>query len=213
MRIRLILALGVVAVLAASAALRLSLGGDVAPVRVSVAAGDRLQVSDLRTDSSATPAPVPGFSTSTAPVARLSVPSIGVDRGTVPGQVDTRTNKMIAPDDPFDIAYYTYSAHPGHGTAVFSGHVDYVNVGPAVLWNLGKLRPGDLIELTLTDGATLKYEVAFNRTYDAETGPWDELFAPDAASDAVTLYTCDGTFDSATQNYDGRRVVRANRIG
>lgn len=214
MRIRLIVILGVVAALAAGAALRFILADDAsAPVVVSVSADDRLQVTALRAASSALPASAPRFPTSNAPLARLSIPSIGVDRATVPGQVDTRTNEMIAPKDPFDVAYYTYSARPGQGNAVFSGHVDYINVGPAVFWSLSKLRPADLIELSLTDGSKLKYQVVFNRTYDADSGPWVELFAPDAAPDAVTLYTCDGTFDVATQNYAGRRVVRADRVG
>ena len=214
MRIRLIVLLAVVAALAAGAALRFVLpDSPAAPMRVSVDADDRLQVSDLRATSTATPASAPRFPTSDAPVARLSIPSIGVDRATVPGLVDTRKNEMIAPRNPFDVAYYTYSARPGQGNAVFSGHVDHINVGPAVFWSLSKLRSGDMIEITLADGAKLKYQVAFNRTFDADTGPWEELFGPDAAPDAVTLYTCDGTFDSATQNYAGRRVVRADRVG
>ncbi len=120
---------------------------------------------------------------------------------------------MIAPKGAFDVAYYTYSALPGKGNAVFSGHVDYINIGPAVFWSLSKLKEGDVVIVRLQDGLELKYTVQFNRVYDARSGPWDELFSANAAPDAVTLYTCDGDFDTRTQEYQERRVVRAVRTG
>lgn len=160
-----------------------------------------------------TPASAPRFSTSDAPVARLIIPAIGVDRSTVEGLVDKATNEMIAPKGAWDIAYYTYSAHPGHGNAVFSGHVDYINIGRVVFGDLDKLKEGDSIVVRLADGLELRYAVKFNRIYAADTGPWGELFARDAAPDVVTLYTCDGTFNRATQDYSERRVVRAERVG
>ena len=151
--------------------------------------------------------------TSDAAVARLVVPAIGIDQGVVDGGVDPITNSMIAPDGPFEIAYYRYSAQPGTGNAVFSGHVDFVNVGPAVFWNLRKLKEGDGVLVRLADGLELRYEVVFNAVYDVDDGPWDRLFARDAAPDAVTLYTCDGDFDRRSQTYSQRRVVRAVRVG
>ena len=152
-----------------------------------------------------------GFPTSDAPIARLIIPAIGIDQPTVEGRVEN--NEMVAPEAPFDIAYYTYSAQPGRGNAVFSGHVDYVDIGPAVFWNLRKLKEGDDIVVRLQDGLELRYKVTFNVVYSAESGPWDRLFGKDAMPDALTLYTCDGEFDRRTQNYADRRVVRAVRVG
>jgi LPXTG-site transpeptidase (sortase) family protein len=158
-------------------------------------------------------ATAPTFRTSSAGVARLIIPSIGMDRPTVDGLVDTRTHEMIAPRGPWDVAYYTYSGPPGRGNAVFSGHVDFINVGPAVFWDLRKVAEGDEVIVRLADGLEMRYKVKFNRMYDAETGPWQELFARDAAKDVVTIYTCDGEFDRGSQNYSKRRVVRAERSG
>jgi hypothetical protein len=48
---------------------------------------------------------------------------------------------MPSPDNAWDVAWYDFSARPGAGSnAVFSGHVDYHDVGPAVFWNLRDLR-------------------------------------------------------------------------
>jgi sortase (surface protein transpeptidase) len=155
----------------------------------------------------------PGFPTSDAPLVRLMIPTIGIDQAPVEGEVDPATNTMIAPHGPSDIAYYTYSAHPGKGNAVFSGHVDYVNVGPAVFWNLRDLKPGDPIVVRLRDGLELRYAVESNDSHSAQGGPWQELFAADAAPDAITLYTCDCEFDTRARNYSERRAVRAVRVG
>jgi LPXTG-site transpeptidase (sortase) family protein len=151
------------------------------------------------------------FPTSDAPLTRLVIPAIEIDQPTVPGTVDRATNTMVSPDGPWGIAYYDYSARPGHGNAVFAGHVDYIHVGAAVFWRLRDLRPGDAIVLRLSDGLELRYEVTLNRVYDAEDGPWNELLGADAAPDAVTLVTCDGRFSRATGEYSERRVVRAVR--
>lgn len=181
--------------------------------------GLRLQLADAGfTDSQARDEPPNSLvrsetpDSSNAPVARLIIPAIKIDRPTVRGLLDTARNEMIAPDGAFDVAYYEYSALPGHGNAVFSGHVDYIGVGPAVFWDLRKLKAGDVILVQLEDGSTLRYAVRFNRTYDAEHGPWGELFSRDAGQDVVTLYTCDGDFDRRSGNYDERRVVRAERL-
>ncbi len=193
-------------------------GSDDAPLKVSVDADSRLSVHD---SVAATPAVAakpaetkPAFTTSSAPVARIVIPSIGISQPTVTGYVDPRSNTMIAPKGASEIAQYEYSAAPGTGNTVFSGHVDYVNIGPAVFWNLHKLQNGDQVIIELTDGKKLRYAVSFNREYNAsDHQAWGELFGPHAATDAVTLYTCDGDFDIGSQNYDKRRVIRADRVG
>ncbi len=164
--------------------------------------------SSRAVEATATPFPKSG-----APLVRLMIPAIGIDQELVEGKVDARTNTMVDPSGPFDIAYYTYSAHPGSGNSVFAGHLDYRNVGPAVFWNLRQLEQGDQVILRLSDGLELRYAVEFNRIHSAaEHEAWESLFRAAAASDAVTLYTCDGSFDTRTRSYSERRVVRAVRI-
>ena len=190
--------------------------------------GSDENASSARTDGSVVPsvsasvaaaaAQQANLPTSDAPLARLVIPAIGIDQAPIEGQIDTQANRMVEPPGAFDIAYYRIEnggvvARPGKGNLVFSGHVDYVNVGPAAFWNLRKLKEGDDLLLRLGDGLELRYKVTFNVVYAADNGPWDQLFLPDAMPDAVTLYTCDGEFDRRTQSYDQRRVVRAIRVG
>jgi LPXTG-site transpeptidase (sortase) family protein len=155
----------------------------------------------------------PQFPTSDAPLARLMIPSIELNQPTVPGVVDPKTNTMVAPEKPFDIAYYDFSARPGRGNAIFAGHLDYIHVGAAAFWRLRDLRPGDEIQLQLADGMQLHYRVNLNKVFDPATGPWDELFKQQGAPDEVTLVTCDGGFDPNSHEYSERRVVQAVRVG
>ena len=80
-----------------------------------------------------------------SPLARIRVPSIGVDAA-IENKNITRDGVMESPSGPDVVAWYDFSAKPGlGGNAVFSGHVDYVQRGPAVFWDLRKLVDGDVV--------------------------------------------------------------------
>ena len=97
------------------------------------------------------------------------------------------------------------------GNAVFSGHVDYYNYGPAVFWNLRNLELEDEIEVGLTDGTMYRYSVISRKQYNAATAPIREIVG-DTPTEVITLITCGGTFDPGVGEYDDRVVVRAQRI-
>jgi LPXTG-site transpeptidase (sortase) family protein len=119
---------------------------------------------------------------------------------------------MQSPDNAFDTAWYDFSAKPGYGgNAVFSGHVDYINVGKAVFWELKDLNPGDEIQIRLEDGTVYRYAVNFKQQYDAATAPVEEIVGP-TPRETVTLITCSGTFSNVSHQYDKRLIVRAERI-
>jgi LPXTG-site transpeptidase (sortase) family protein len=148
---------------------------------------------------------------SIAPVARLRIPRVEIDAPVVVRGVDP-AGKMLTPDNAYDTAWYDFSARPGSdGNAVFSGHVDYVRVGPAVFWNLKDLEQGDLIEVEMEDGAVYTYAVNTKIQYDAATAPVDAIVGP-SPEQQVTLITCSGTFSNATHQYDKRLVVTALRV-
>lgn len=144
-----------------------------------------------------------------APVASLSIPSISITATLIPMGVRP-DGYMDLPNNPHDIAWYDFTSKPGLGVgnAVFSAHVDYINYGPAVFWNLSKVRPGDGVFIGLRDGATIRYVVTA-----AETIPLSQL---DVAStiaptdqESITLITCSGEFSQG--NYSHRVIVRAVR--
>jgi LPXTG-site transpeptidase (sortase) family protein len=158
------------------------------------------------------PTPIPAWPPpSEKPLARLVIPAAEIDAPVVIKGVDA-TGVMQSPDNAYDTAWYDFSAKPGWGgNAVFSGHVDYIRVGKAVFWNIKDLNPGDVIEVRLNDGTVYKYAVTYKEAFDAATAPVDQIVGPTSV-ETVTLITCNGTFNSATHQYDKRLVVRAERI-
>jgi len=147
---------------------------------------------------------------------RMVIPAIGVN---APFTVRTvgSDGKMPNPKGPEDVVWYDFSQWPGlggnpgvGGNAVFSGHVDYVNYGPAVFWNLRKLVPGDEVRIVFDDGSELRYIVQWNKTTPSATADWDGIVRA-TQQESITLITCTGTFDPATRQYDQRVIVWATR--
>lgn len=148
---------------------------------------------------------------SNAALARIVIPQIEVDAPISIKAVDAN-GVMETPDGPWDVAWYDFTARPGFGSnAVFSGHLDYVDVGPAVFWRLRELAPNDLVEVRLEDGTVYQYQVVAMDTVDAETVDVGKIVGP-TEQEMVTLITCAGTFDPTTRQYDQRLIVRANRV-
>jgi len=161
--------------------------------------------------------PLPSFAPpSEAPPARLVVPDISVD-APLALQTVSSDGVMPTPYDPELVAYYDMSAyHPDEehrvgfgGNAIFSGHVDYIDYGPAVFWDLSTLEPGDEVRVRLEDGTLYRYAVVWNETWSITETPWDRVFEVNGR-DAVTLLTCAGAWDGS--EYGARRAVRAERM-
>lgn len=150
---------------------------------------------------------------SDAPLARLVIPRFDIDAPIVVRGVDDN-GVMEAPDGPSEVAWYDFTARPGvRGNAVFSGHVDYVNVGPAVFWNLRNLELGDVIEVHLEDGTTFKYQVNTKTQVSASLSAEEvnKIVGP-TPQEVITLITCGGTFDASVGQYDQRVIVRAEPL-
>ena len=78
---------------------------------------------------------------------------------------------------------------------------------PAVFNNLGRLQPGDEIDVTAADGVRQKFTVTtvFTTPYRViPTGFFDTDGSP-----RLTLVTCTGDFDSHNLTYSNRLVVEA----
>jgi LPXTG-site transpeptidase (sortase) family protein len=145
------------------------------------------------------------------PISRLRIPRLGVDAEVVVLGIDA-SGAMVDPSTPTAVAWYDFSSRPGsQGNAVFAGHVDYANYGPAVFFNLANLRAEDEIAVGLADGTVLRYAVVSKETYTAAAAPVQEIVGP-TDNEMVTLITCGGRFDTRSREYDQRVVVRARRV-
>jgi sortase (surface protein transpeptidase) len=159
-------------------------------------------------------------SASNAPVARLIIEKIGVDAPVITLGVNDAGIPQV-PDNPDDVAWYNWSALPGHGSnAVLAGHFDWtVNGQPVigVFYYLADLSLGDIIEVRLEDGTDYRYSVIGNLAVPNNDGQAMELMGP-TPSDMVTLITCGGVWTPDPNNplggeYTHRQVVRAELIG
>ena len=144
-------------------------------------------------------------------MTRIVIPKAKVDAPLVTLSID-ENGVMQSTSNAYDVAWYDFSAKSGTGSnAVFSGHVDYHDVGAAVFWNLRDLHPGDVVEVQLADGTSYKYGVSALNCIPVADAPISQIVGP-TQSELVTLITCCGTFNSSTRQYDKRLVVRAERI-
>jgi LPXTG-site transpeptidase (sortase) family protein len=138
------------------------------------------------------------------------IPRLGVQAPIENKGIDSH-NQMEAPDKPFDVAWYPFTAKPGGGgNAVFAGHKDFAGIGPAVFWKLGQLSSGDTIQVTGANQAQLQYQVTQTWDYTLADIPMASVLAQ-GGGDQITLITCAGSYSRAA-GYDHRLVVRAKRV-
>ena len=113
---------------------------------------------------------------------------------------------------PFLTSWYDKGPTPGQpGTAVIFGHVDAAGVGPAVFYELGDLRPGDLIYITLADRRTAVFRVYSAALYRKADFPAAAVYGY-TSWPSLRLVTCGGQFDTATRHYTSNIVVFAQFV-
>ena len=205
-----VMAFGVAALIAAGVLFALSATGIIGDGGLRSGPGTVTGFGDILTPVPSTPLPTLP-TPSNSPLARLVIQKAKVDAPVVTLSID-ENGVMQSTSNAYDVAWYDFSAKPGTGSnAVFSGHVDYHDVGAAVFWNLRDLQPGDLIEVRLDDGTVYHYSVSALNCMPVGEAPINQIVGP-TQSEVVTLITCCGTFNSSTRQYDRRLVVRADRF-
>jgi LPXTG-site transpeptidase (sortase) family protein len=136
--------------------------------------------------------------------------------------------ELASPDGADDVVFYDFAAfdglggYPGSGgKIVMSGHVDYGRgyckngtVPPpcqAVFWDLTDLRPGDEIELHLSNGVHRYRVTSAENIAPNEQSKWDRVWAA-GEGETIALITCGGDFNRSTREYSSRHVVYGERI-
>lgn len=151
-----------------------------------------------------------------APIT-FQVPDFGVDAPIEIGAIVD--GALTDPTGPWVIVWYEALGRLGQGTnVVFSGHVDYYTVGPAVLWTFKEpgMAPGQVIQVTAEDGQVFQYAVEWSRQFHVATELTPEVIQNEIVNhtgyEAITVVTCGGEFDPSTGEYLSRIIVRANQI-
>jgi sortase (surface protein transpeptidase) len=168
-----------------------------------------------RSDAPGSAPPPPAGETAPAtPVAMpiaVRIPAIEVQSELITvGLNPDGTLEVPQPGPDYDkAAWFRESPRPGEtGPAVIEGHVDSAANGPSVFYDLGRLVPGDRVEVDREDGSTATFEV-----YDVQTFPKDDFptLAVYGNTDGseLRLITCGGPFDSEARSYEDNVVVFA----
>jgi Sortase domain len=144
------------------------------------------------------------------PVA-VSIPALSVAGPLEDLVADPATGELAAPNDPSRAGWYAAGVVPGDlGPAVIGGHVDSRS-GPGVFFRLRSLRPGDLVDVTRSDGRTVRFSVIAVALYPKDEFPTEAVYGPTSAPE-LRLVTCGGAFDRSARSYDDNVVVDAALI-
>ena len=203
-----------------------ALGGEAPPAPPAAAARPSAEASSPEPSSPApsTPAPsavpaapepapelVPQDVLPASAPTRVRVPALGVDTALVTLGLEP-SGAMQVPDGGTDVGWYDRSPTPGQvGPTVLAGHVSW-DGEPAVFFDLGSLAPGELVDVTRTDGATVTYRVTGVEQYPKDAFPTLEVYG-NTAGPELRLITCGGSFDDASGHHRDNVVVYAEMVG
>jgi Sortase domain len=170
---------------------------------------------------SGTPVPEPRASAPTTAAARvlgaspprsISIPAVGVRSVVNPiGLNGDGTLAVPQPGPHLDqAAWFRNSPTPGQpGPSVIEGHVDS-DQGPSVFFELGRVRPGNLVHVTRADGVRVTFTVDAVRDYKKSRFPTDVVYgAADLSRPELRLITC-SQFDPSIRHHVGNEVVFAH---
>jgi hypothetical protein len=125
----------------------------------------------------------------------------------------TPDGELEVPIDPKKVGWWQYGAKPGAkvGTAILAGHINYAGVTGSMA-QIGKLNPGDEVDVYGTQNASGQHEVRFTvtgvRTYHKTALPYKQIFDQKSVG-RIAIVTCGGPFDASTGNYLDNIVVFA----
>jgi hypothetical protein len=146
------------------------------------------------------PRPV-GLQMQSIDVARFPVRAVGLEPD----------GQMEIPDET-EIGWYQYGATAGQpGATVLAAHVSWNRTsGPFA--RLGRVEPGEQIEVTLDDGSVRRYEVTERAVYGKLELPRERLWRT-TGDETLVLITCGGDYNPDIRRYRENIVVYAVPVG
>lgn len=171
--------------------------------------------------STADPRPLPVADAHSAPV-RLHIPALGVAADILPLALDA-TGALEVPGfrNAAKVGWYALGPRPGlPGPAVLVGHRDApanaylhgrrvggLHIKNGVFAKLGRLRPGDLVEVETGSGQRVPFRVTTIRTYPTKQFPTALVYGP-VRQPELRMITCGGVI-APDGHWDANVVVSA----
>jgi sortase (surface protein transpeptidase) len=142
-----------------------------------------------------------------APPVTIRIPGVDIESSLVSLGLDA-DGTLEVPSDFATAGWYMNGPVPGDpGRAVIAGHVDS-STGPAVFYRLREIEPGEIIEVTRTDGSIAEFVVTALEQHDKDAFPTERVYGPSPRSE-LRVITCGGTFDPSVGHYDDNIIVFA----
>ncbi|MBM0259995.1 class F sortase, partial [Micromonospora sp. 4G55] len=140
----------------------------------------------------------------------LAVPAIRVTAPVAPvGQAKDGSIDVPPLNRHHQTGWYDRGPTPGEpGRAIIVGHVDSKS-GPAVFYDLRKLKPGDRIEVTREDRKVAVFTVDSVEYFDKSHLPADRVYGDDGPP-ALRLITCGGAWVGGRTGYEDNVIAFAS---
>jgi hypothetical protein len=140
---------------------------------------------------------------------RVRIASIGLDSPLMKLGLQS-DGTMQVPPSGFPAGWYTGAPTPGEvGPAIIAGHIDWN--GPAVFYDLHKLKPGDQIVVTRQDGSTPVFRVTRIAEFPKNQFPTNLVYG-NIDHPGLRLITCGGTFNRQSGHYEDNIVAFADLV-
>ncbi len=135
----------------------------------------------------------------------LTIPTIHVTANVE--SVGLANGLMDVPSNMSNVAWYSLGVSPGEiGSAVITGHYGRKDGASSVFDSLYTLRPGDKVYTQDDAGIQRVFVVRELRRYAADADATD-IFSPTDGGAHLNLITCEGAWNSKTEQYPTRLVV------
>jgi len=97
------------------------------------------------------------------------------------------------------------------GPAILLGHIDSKKYGPGVFYDLGRLKPGQEVDVTRQDGTVAVFAIDQVRVYPKDNFPTKDVYG-NIDHAGLRLITCGGTFDPTKHSYESNIVAYASLV-
>jgi sortase (surface protein transpeptidase) len=149
--------------------------------------------------------------TQSIPIAptSISIPALNLAASIQPVGLNTQ-NEVELPPDEFTVGWYNQGGSltwDNNHHLILTGHYDS-KTGPAIFYSLTNLSSGSEIHLQDANDFIHTFLVTSSARYAVETFPLKDIFSP-TPTPTLILITCDGIFDTDSQNYSHRLVIYA----
>ena len=124
--------------------------------------------------------------------------------------------QMLNPTGPWVVSWYegTGLLHEKRRNMLYSGHVDYWDVGPAIFWSLVNVPENTEILVLGDKGGEATYVIEYIERVtlsEMTAEKMQEITAP-TPYEALTIITCGGEFDYNVGQYLQRDIIRARLV-